>query len=90
LSSDASCAFTGSDNQINMHPRLGPLVYFGVGVPAYSLQPDSPAIDAGTNAGCPASDQRGFAWPFGARCDIGAFEWHAPFANAWHVPIFQR
>jgi hypothetical protein len=90
LSSDASCAFTGPDNQINTHPRLGPLVYFGVGVPTYSLQPDSPAIDAGTNAGCPAADQRGFARPFGARCDIGAFERTAPFANAWHVPIFRR
>jgi hypothetical protein len=90
LSSDASCAFTGAGNRINTDPRLGPLVYFGVGVPTYSLLPGSPAIDAGTNAGCPATDQRGFARPFGARCDIGAFEWTAPFANAWHVPIFRR
>jgi hypothetical protein len=90
LSSDASCAFTGPDNQINTHPRLGPLVYYGAGVPTYSLQPDSPAIDAGTNAGCPAADQRGFARPFGARCDIGAFEWHAPFPYAWYVPILRR
>jgi hypothetical protein len=90
LSSDASCTFTGTDNQISTDPQLGPLVYFGVGVPTYSLLPGSPAIDAGTNAGCPATDQRGFARPFGARCDIGAFEWTAPFANAWHVPIFLR
>jgi hypothetical protein len=90
LSSDASCAFTGPDNQINTHPRLGPLVYFGAGVPTYSLLPDSPAIDAGTNAGCPAADQRGFARPFGARCDIGAFEWTAPFPYAWYVPIMRR
>jgi hypothetical protein len=25
-----------------------------------------------------------------ARRDIGAFEWTAPFANAWRVPIFLR
>jgi hypothetical protein len=90
ISSDASCAFTGPDNQINTDPQLGPLVYFGIGVPTYSLRPGSPAIDAGTDVGCPAADQRGFARPFGARCDIGAFEWRAPFANAWHVPIFRR
>jgi len=90
LSSDASCAFTGPDNQINTDPRLGPLVYFGVGVPTYSLLPGSPAIDAGTNVGCPAADQRGFARPFGARCDIGAFEWTAPFPYAWYVPILRR
>jgi len=90
LSSDASCAFTGAGSQINIDPQLGPLVYFGVGVPTYSLLPGSPAIDAGTNVGCPAADQRGFARPFGARCDIGAFEWTAPFPYAWYVPIMRR
>jgi uncharacterized repeat protein (TIGR01451 family) len=34
----------------------------------------SPAIDAGTNDGCPATDQRGVTRPQGPRCDIGAFE----------------
>ncbi|MCZ6536501.1 MAG: hypothetical protein O6838_01215, partial [Gammaproteobacteria bacterium] len=34
----------------------------------------SPAIDAGTNTGCPATDQRGVARPFNATCDIAAFE----------------
>ncbi|PYM17160.1 MAG: hypothetical protein DMD81_10185 [Candidatus Rokuibacteriota bacterium] len=31
-------------------------------------------MDAGDNAGCPATDQRGTARPQGAACDIGAFE----------------
>jgi len=34
----------------------------------------SPAIDAGTNSGCPATDQRGVSRPQGQICDIGAFE----------------
>ncbi len=34
----------------------------------------SPAVDRGSNAGCPATDQRGVARPQGARCDIGAYE----------------
>jgi uncharacterized repeat protein (TIGR01451 family) len=34
----------------------------------------SPAIDAGTNSGCPATDARGVSRPQGSSCDIGAFE----------------
>lgn len=34
----------------------------------------SPAIDAGDDAACPATDQRGFSRPAGAACDIGAYE----------------
>jgi hypothetical protein len=40
------------------------------------LLPGSPAIDAGANSGCPATDQRGVARPYGLRCDIGAFEFN--------------
>jgi hypothetical protein len=45
-----------------------------------ALLPGSPAIDAGDNAGCPATDQRGVQRPVngdglaGADCDLGAFE----------------
>jgi len=46
------------------------------------LQPDgtlpllagSPAIDAGTNSGCAATDERGVSWPQNGTCDIGAYE----------------
>jgi hypothetical protein len=34
----------------------------------------SPAIDAGTNAGAPSTDQRGVSRPYGTNVDIGAFE----------------
>ena len=34
----------------------------------------SPAVDAGTNTGCPPTDERGVTRPQGASCDIGAYE----------------
>ena len=39
-----------------------------------ALLPDSPLIDAGSDANCPATDQRGIARPQGTHCDIGAYE----------------
>jgi hypothetical protein len=39
-----------------------------------TMVPGAAAIDAGTNDGCPATDQRGVARPIGAACDIGALE----------------
>lgn len=55
----------------------------------YALDNNSPAIDAGTNIGCPATDQRGFSRPIDgdkngtAICDIGAFE-----LNPYHTYYF--
>jgi hypothetical protein len=40
-----------------------------------ALLPGSPAIDAGSTAGAPATDQRGVARPQGPGLDIGAFEY---------------
>jgi len=54
-------------------PLLGPLTG-GV----YPLLAGSPAIDTGTNTGCPATDELGTARPQGAACDIGAFEFVPP------------
>jgi uncharacterized repeat protein (TIGR01451 family) len=57
-------------------PQLGPLATNGG--PTATLLPldGSPAIDAVTG-GCPppATDQRGYARPYGPRCDAGAVEW---------------
>ncbi len=39
-----------------------------------ALLPGSPAIDAGNDANCPLTDQRGANRPIGAHCDIGAYE----------------
>ena len=43
------------------------------GTLVHPLTEDSMALDAGTDAGCPATDQRGV--PRVGTCDIGAFEY---------------
>jgi hypothetical protein len=40
-----------------------------------ALGAGSPAIDAGSNTGCPTTDQRGVTRPQGSQCDIGAYEY---------------
>ena len=55
-------------------PLLGTLQDNGGPTDTLALQTGSPAIDAGTDTGCPAADQRGTARPQAAACDIGAFE----------------
>jgi CSLREA domain-containing protein len=74
LSSDASCMFTDAGSKQNANPLLAGLANNGGETDTLALHPGSPAIDAGTNAGCPATDQRGVARPQGSACDIGAFE----------------
>jgi parallel beta-helix repeat protein len=55
-----------------LDPLLGPLADNGGPTQTMALLPGSPAIDAGTAAGAPCTDQRGFG-RIGA-VDIGAFE----------------
>ena len=55
-------------------PLLGPLADNGGPTQTMALLAGSPAIDAGSNAHCPETDQRGIIRPRGLRCDIGAFE----------------
>jgi uncharacterized repeat protein (TIGR01451 family) len=59
-------------NPIN--PRLAPLGNYGGATQTYALLPGSPAINAGINAGAPATDQRGIARPQQTTVDIGAVE----------------
>jgi len=59
---------------IGRNPLLAPLGDYGGQTQTFALLPGSPAIDAGTNTGCPAADQRGIAHSFGSSCDIGAVE----------------
>jgi hypothetical protein len=66
---------------IGVDPLLGPLADNGApstgsgqAILTFALLPGSPAIDAGNNATCLATDQRSIARPQGAACDIGAFE----------------
>ncbi len=40
----------------------------------HALLAGSSALDTGTNSGCPATDQRGYARPGNGVCDVGAYE----------------
>lgn len=74
LSGDESCMFTDSGSKQNANPQLGPLQDNGGETDTVALTAGSPAVDGGTNDGCPATDQRGVTRPQGSACDIGAFE----------------
>ena len=80
LDSGSSCAFAGAGDLSNRDPLLGVLANNGGTTQTRALSAGSPAIDAGSNAACPATDQRGVARPFpaGGNCDIGAFEFRPP------------
>lgn len=70
LDSDGSCGPTA----ITAPPLLGPLQDNGGSTETHAPLPGSPAIDAGTNVGCPATDQRGVLRPQNFVCDMGAVE----------------
>lgn len=89
---DNTCSFTGG-----IDPLLGPLQNNGGPTLTHALLPGSPAIDAGNNATCAATDQRGGARPVdgngdgNAVCDIGAYEFGAIIPNAWlYLPLIMR
>jgi comEA protein len=74
-------------NIIGSDPNLGNFV----NSPGYfPLNAGSPAIDAGTNTGCPSTDQRGVTRPQNGVCDIGAYEFIVdttiPTVTAFSVP----
>ncbi len=65
---------------LSSDPLLGPLMDNGGSTETMALGTGSPAIDAGDNPTCEATDQRGWSRPIDgdldgtADCDIGAFE----------------
>lgn len=79
LQRDTGCTFAATGNDV-VNPAttliLGALRDNGGPTLTHALLFGSPAIDAGTNTGCPATDQRGIARPLNgtgsATCDIGA------------------
>lgn len=77
----SQCGLTATGDKVGANPLLGVLQNNGGPTATEALQPGSPAIDAGNNSGCPASDQRGALRPAGAACDIGAFEVATPAAS---------
>jgi len=66
---DTTCSNLLPDN-----PRLGALGDYGGSAPTIPLLPYSSALDAGNDATCLLTDQRGVTRPKGTHCDIGAFE----------------
>jgi len=70
-----------------LDPGLGPLQDNGGFTPTHALQLGGPAIDAGDNATCAVTDQRGVTRPFGPACDIGAFELDV---YALYLPLVRR
>jgi predicted outer membrane repeat protein len=71
-----ACGLTNgaSGNIIGSDPKLGSLADNGGFTQTIALQSGSPAINAGKDSSCPATDQRGISRPQGVHCDIGAFE----------------
>jgi len=85
LDSGTSCFFGLTLGDLsNVDPDLGPLQNNGGPTFTQALLPGSPAIDAGDNALCPPTDQRGAVRPQDgnddgiAICDIGAYEAPGP------------
>ncbi len=89
---DGTYVDSGS-NDVCADPKLtGPFAGTTYGM---MLTSDSPAIDAGDDTVCPATDYRGVARPVDgdgdgeAVCDVGAYEWWEPAARVY-LPLMLR
>jgi hypothetical protein len=83
LDGGTTCGFPATD-QSDVDPRLLKLADWGGFTPTHALHEQSPAIDHGHDAGCPALDQRGLprldvegVGLAQVVCDTGAFEFAA-------------
>ncbi|NPA91706.1 MAG: hypothetical protein GXO55_09720 [Chloroflexi bacterium] len=75
-----TCGLTHSTDVTNTDPQLAALAHNGGLGETHALRQGSPAIDAGDDAVCPPTDQRGMGrWDGDGdgrrRCDIGAYEY---------------
>lgn len=87
LADDATCFLTGAGDMANTNAQLQALAANGGPTETRGLMSGSPAVDAGDNANCPNTDQRGSMRPADGNlknteiCDIGAFELFIPRAD---------
>lgn len=84
LSTDATCNFGAGRDSVKL--KIGPLENNGGATETHRLLPGSRAINRGTNAGCPPTDQRGITRVQDGTCDVGAFEF-VPCAGAPPKPV---
>jgi hypothetical protein len=66
--------FPSGSSIITADPGLGPLADNGGLTLTHAIASGSSALDSGTSAGAPPTDQRGVSRPQGSGFDIGAFE----------------
>jgi predicted outer membrane repeat protein len=78
LDTGASCNMSATGDLQNTNPQVQTLGDNGGSVLTGALAATSPAINAGTNTGCPATDARGVSRPQGTSCDIGSYEYVFP------------
>ena len=80
IGDDNGCTFNATSGDLvgthnnPINPQLGALINNGGSTLTHALLSGSPAIDAGNNATCESTDQRGVTRPQGVSCDIGAYE----------------
>jgi hypothetical protein len=78
----SGCSITSGGHNLNVDPQIDSNL---TGVMLVHMpSANSPAIDAGTSSGCPATDQQGTARPQGSSCDMGSIE----FVGVPNTPTF--
>ncbi len=87
LDSDNTCNLTATGDIASTNPFLGPLQDNGGPTWTHALLFWSPAIDAGDDGTCQATDQRGVARPQGAGCDIGSIETTLIIGAKVYLPV---
>jgi hypothetical protein len=80
------CKFTASTDHPSTDPKLGPLQDNGGPTDTQLPAVAGPPIEAGVDAACPATDQRGVPRPQGPHCDSGAVERTKPTVGSPTVP----
>jgi CSLREA domain-containing protein len=89
IADSTGCTLSGdlTGNISDKDPLLGMLDDNRGPTPTHALMDGSPAIEAGSNAFCPATDQRGVTRPRGVVCDIGAYENENPIQSGPTVTV---